>query len=185
MDEIENYSESIHEQSNEHAHHILHEGGGEKDKWIMFVALSTAIIAVMAAVCGLLAGDHSDDAMLDQMRASDQWSLYQAKGIKSDILKSSDNLLFAMAKPADTADVNKIQKYKQDQKETMAKAKGFENDSSTHLEKHDKLARGVTFFQIAIAIGAISIITKRKPLWVASLGFASIGIIFFIAGLFF
>jgi hypothetical protein len=184
MDEIENYSESIHEQSNEHAHHILNEGGG-KERWIMFVALSTAIIAVLAAVSGLLAGDHSDDAMLDQMRASDQWAYYQAKGIKSDILKSSNNMLIAIGKAPDTADVNKIQKYKQDQQQTMTKAKDFEDQSDTHLVKHDKLARGVTLFQIAIAIGAISIITKRKALWFASLGFASIGIIFFIAGIFF
>jgi hypothetical protein len=184
MDEIENYSESIHEQSNEHAHHILHESGG-KDRWVMFVALSTAIIAVLAAVTGLMAGDHSDDAMLVQMRSSDQWAFYQAKGIKSDILSSSDNVLIAMGKAPDTADVNKIKKYKQEQQEIMVKAKEYEAESNMHLLKHDKLARGVTLFQIAIAIGAISIITKRKSLWIASLGFAVIGVIFLLTGILF
>ena len=51
MDEIEDYSESIHEQSNEHAHHIMHESGG-KEKWVVWVALSTAVVAVLAAITG-------------------------------------------------------------------------------------------------------------------------------------
>jgi len=92
MDEIENYSESIHEQSNEHAHHAAAEG---KDKWVVWVALSTAIVAVLAAITGLLAGSHADDAMLAQMHSSDQWAFYQAKGIKADMLTSSNNLLIA------------------------------------------------------------------------------------------
>ena len=64
MAEIEDFSENIHEQSNEHAHHILSEG---KEKWVLYVALTTAVVAVLAAICGLLAGDHADEAMLLQM----------------------------------------------------------------------------------------------------------------------
>ena len=65
MEEIENFSEKIHEQSNEHAHHMLSEG---KEKWVLYVALTTAVIAVLAAIAGLVAGDHADEAMLSQMR---------------------------------------------------------------------------------------------------------------------
>ena len=92
MDEIEDYSESIHEQSNEHAHHIMHESGG-KEKWVVWVALSTAVVAVLAAITGLLAGSHADESMLAQMHASDQWAFYQAKGIKSDVLASTGKIL--------------------------------------------------------------------------------------------
>jgi len=49
MEELEDFSEKIHEQSNEHAHHMLKEG---KEKWVLFVALSTALIAVLAAITG-------------------------------------------------------------------------------------------------------------------------------------
>ena len=63
MAEIENFSEQIHEQSNEHAHHILHEGKEHheenKEKWVLYVALTTAVIAVLAAITGLLAGDRA------------------------------------------------------------------------------------------------------------------------------
>lgn len=179
MDEIENFSEKIHEQSNEHAHHILSEG---KEKWVLYVALTTAIIAVLAAITGLLAGDHADEAMLTQIKSSDSWAFYQSKSIKSDIIASSAKVLLAMGKKPSAQDSAKIKSNKNDQVKIMADAKDFKKESDEHVAKHKILARGVTLFQVAIAIGAISIITKRKTLWVASMGFAAIGIFFLMQG---
>jgi len=179
MDEIENYSENIHEQSNEHAHHILSEG---KEKWVLYVALTTAVIAVLAAITGLLAGDHADEAMLSQIHSSDQWAFYQAKSIKSEIIASADKTLLAMGKTPAAQDSAKIKANKSDQAKIMEEAKAAQKESDGHVAKHKILARGVTLFQVAIAIGAISIITKRKSLWLASVGFAVIGVFFLLQG---
>ncbi len=181
MDEVEDFSESIHEQSNEHAHHVAHEGNS-KDKWVVYVAMTTAVFAVLAAICGLLAGDHADEAMLAQMRASDTWAHYQAKGIKSDVLNASSSVLIALGKTPDTAAVNKIKHEKKDQQKLMDEANALQEESNEHVARHKILARGVTMFQIAIAIGAISIITRRKLLWWVSMGFAIAGIIFLTLG---
>ena len=182
MDEIEDYSEKIHEQSNEHAHHILAEG---KERWVLFVALSTALIAVLAAITGLLAGEHADEAMLAQMKSSDQWAFYQAKGIKSETLAQGNKLLLAFGKPINTSDEEKIQEYKKEQIEIKEKAEEFKKESDIHVAKHSVFARGITLFQISIAIGAISIIVKRKSLWLVSISFACIGIFFLIQGIWF
>jgi hypothetical protein len=179
MDEIENYSENIHEQSNEHAHHILSEG---KEKWVLYVALSTAVIAVLAAITGLLAGDHADEAMLSQIKSSDQWAFYEAKSIKSEMIASSDKILLSFGKTPAAQDSAKIKSNKADQAKIMQEAKDAQKESDEHVAKHKILARGVTLFQVAIAIGAISIITKRKSLWLASMGFAFIGIFFLLQG---
>lgn len=181
MDEFENYAENIHEQSNEHAHHAAHHGDS-KDKWVIWVAMTTAIIAVLAAITGLLAGDHADEAMLSQIHASDQWAFYQAKGIKSDVIASGDKLLAAMGKKPSAQDSAKIVSNKTEQAEIKKEAQGAEKESKAHSAKHKVLARGVTLFQIAIAIGAISIIIKRKELWMASMGFAAVGIFFLLQG---
>ncbi|HEY8781764.1 MAG TPA: DUF4337 domain-containing protein [Mucilaginibacter sp.] len=179
MSEIENYSENIHEQSNEHAHHILSEG---KEKWVLYVALTTAVFAVLAAITGLLAGDHSDEAMLAQIRSSDQWAFYQAKSIKTEQIASANKILFALGKAPAPEDAAKIKANKADQAKIMAEAKAFQKESDEHVARHKVLARGVTLFQVAIAIGAISIITKRKLLWFASMGFAIIGVFFLMQG---
>src|SRR5713226_5856278 len=128
MDEIENFSEDIHEQSNEHAHHILH---GEKEhepkeKWVLYVALTTAVIAVLAAITGLLAGDHADEAMIAQMKSSDQWAFYQAKGIKSETLIASNKILLAMGKTPAAADTAKVKTNKKEQAKIMQDAKDFQ-----------------------------------------------------------
>lgn len=181
MEEYENYAENIHEHSNEHAEHAAHHGD-PKDKWIVYVAMTTAIIAVLAAITGLLAGDHADEAMLSQIHASDQWAYYQAKGIKAEVLGNSNKLLIALGKKPSAQDSAKIKSYKSDQAEITKEAKSAENESHEHVERHRVLARGVTLFQIAIAIGAISIIVKKKPLWLVSIGFAAAGIVFFLQG---
>src|SRR6202012_4326006 len=177
MEEIENFSEKIHEQSNEHAHHMLSEG---KEKWVLYVALTTAVFAVLAAIAGLMAGAHADEAMLTQMKASDQWAFYQAKGIKSEMLVTSNKILVAMGKAPVAEDVEKVKENKAEQAKIMTEAKDFEKESGDHTAKHSLLAKCVTLFQVAIAIGAISIITKRKTLWFASMGFAVVGLWFLL-----
>src|SRR5450432_3427568 len=66
----------------------------QKDRWTTYLSLSTAIIAVFAAVSSLESGANSNDAILekndavlDQSRASDQWALYQAKVIRAAVLQ--------------------------------------------------------------------------------------------------
>ncbi len=179
MEEIEDYSEKIQEQGNEKAHEVLAEG---KEKWVLYVALTTAIFAVLAAVSGLLAGDHADEAMLAQIKASDQWALYQAKGIKSDVLNSSNTILVALGKQPVAEDFNKIKEEKNEQEEIKKDAQNEQAQSDEHIARHHVLARAVTLFQIAIAVGAISIITKRKILWLASSGFALVAVFFLLQG---
>jgi hypothetical protein len=177
MEEIEDPTESLHEHIHESAHHAAEEG---KNKWIVYVALTTAVIAVLSAITSLLAAQHADEAMLTQIHASDQWAYYQAKGIKTEILVSQGKLLQTMGKAVDSADVKKIKENKKIQEETSEKAKEAEAESHLHVAKHDTLARSVTLFQIAIAIGAISILVKKRLYWFISLGFAAFAAFFFI-----
>ena len=79
MEEAEVPLEHLHEQVKESAEH-----SGEA--WISWVALSTAILAVLAAIAGLLSGEHANEAMMNQIESSDQWNYYQAKGIKASVL---------------------------------------------------------------------------------------------------
>lgn len=53
-----------------------------KDKWQGWLALSTAIMAVLAALTTLYMGKFSSRAIMSQGQESDQWAYYQAKSIK-------------------------------------------------------------------------------------------------------
>jgi hypothetical protein len=176
MEELEDPTESLHEHIHEAAHHAEAEG----NRWIVYVALTTAIIAVLSAITSLIAAYHADEATLSQLHASDQWQFYQAKGIKSDVLASEGKILKAMGKEPIAADEDKIKENKKEQQEIMSKAKEAETESHQHVESHNILARSVTLFQIAIAIGAISILIKKRIYWFISLGFALFATFFFV-----
>jgi Domain of unknown function (DUF4337) len=56
--------------------------------------------------------------------------------------------------------------------------------SKSHLARHMIFASGVTLFQIAIAIGAISALTNRRAFWLLSLLFGLAGVFFLVQGWF-
>ena len=176
MEEIEVPTEHLHEHIHEAAHHA-------PDTWVLTVALSSALLAVFAALASLLAGHHANEAMLEQLKASDQWAYYQAKGIKSSILETRSSVLEALGKPVDPKVATKLEDYKKEQKEIEEKAREMEASGSAHLSHHNILAKSVTLFQIGIALSAISVLTRRKWLFWGSLALGASGVFFLVTGL--
>jgi DNA mismatch repair ATPase MutL len=168
----------------EHLHETIHEKAHEShDRWSMKIALTTALIAVFAAITGLIAEHKANEALISQIQASDQWAYYQAKGIKSEVYNSAKEVLAAQHLSLSEDKQQKIEKYKEEQTEIKAKAEELQNESHVNLAKHSKLSLGITLFQIAIAISAIAILTRRRFLWYISLGFSAGGILYLILGL--
>ncbi len=168
MEEIEVPTEHLHEAIHEKAEEAKHPA---EKKWSMAVAISTAIMAVFAAISGLMAGDYSNQALIQQIKSSDQWAYYQAKGIKAEIASAQPNGTQAAAK------------YKQEQETIKKDAEAAAKESEIHLAKHEILSKAVTLFQVSIAISAISILSQKKFLWFGGVGLTLIGIGFFVAGL--
>ena len=171
MEEAEVPLEGLHEEIHHRAEH-----GGEK--WISWVALSTAILAVLAAIAGLLSGMHANEAMMSQIESSDQWAYYQAKGIKAAVLDAKMSLSGA----ANEEDRTKAERYQEEQKEIQKEANQKQSDAKSHFHQHEVLARGVTMFQIAIAIAAIAALTKKPRFWIVSLLFGVAGCVFLALG---
>src|ERR1700710_1970023 len=110
MEDIEVPTEHLHEEINEHAK--------EGKRWSLYLAISTAFMAVLAAVAGLMAGPYFNEELIEQIKNSDQWAFYQAKGIKAEIA--------AFAPLKDTAS---IEKYKTEQKSIKKVAEDFQKES--------------------------------------------------------
>jgi hypothetical protein len=171
MEEAEVPLESVQE----HIHHRAEHSG---ERWISWVALSTAILAALAAIAGLLSGQHANEAMASQIEASDQWAYYQAKGIKAAVLDAK----ITLSATPNEQDKTKAERYQEEQTEIQKEARQKENDAKAHFEKHETLARGVTMFQIAIAVAAISALTNKRRFWIVSLAFGAVGCVFLVLG---
>src|SRR5437773_7859555 len=164
MEEAEVPLEHLHEE----IHHSAEHGG---ENWISWVALSTAILAVLAAIAGLLSGKHANEAMMSQIEASDQWGYYQAKSVKASVLDAK----IALSTAPSESDAAKRERYEKEQEEIKSEAEHKQAEAKSNFHQHEVFARGVTMFQIDIASAAISALTRKRRFWIVSLLFGIAG----------
>ncbi len=176
---MEQPTDEINKHLHEEAHH-------SRDKGIMKIALSSALIAVLAAVASMLSEHQSNEAMLSQLKASDQWAYYQAKGIKHNVIDTQIVLLEGQGF-RDRVKLDEMkaarEKYKKDQDDIAKEATQEQRDAQKSLRAHNTLSYAETFLQVAIGISAISALTRRRWLWVTSLFVAAGGLGFLTWGL--
>jgi len=157
------------------------------------IALTTALFAALAAIASLEAGGTVNEALALkteatqlQAEASDQWSYYQAKGLKAAVADAQKNIWLALDKapPADLA--TNAQRYLDDQKTSREKAEALEHErdaktaeSNALMHRHHYFADAVALLQVAIALGAIAALTRRRAAWVGSAILGVIGCGFF------
>ncbi|MGO8671053.1 MAG: DUF4337 family protein [Capsulimonadaceae bacterium] len=182
----------------EHEHAAGHaEGGGEPhaEGWIRFIAVVTAVLAVVAAIGALQSGLLINEALLqknDQIshltQASDTWNEYQADGLKAEVFATTAQLLPA-ASPDRLRDLALAASHKSKQADLRARATGLtvaaganERTSQRFLERHHVFAISVSLCQIAIALSAIAALTRRRPVWYFGLVTGIVGTAFLIVG---
>jgi hypothetical protein len=136
------------------------EGGGAP-RWTLYLSLSTAIIAVFAAIASLESGANSNDAILEkneavlsQSKASDQWSYYQAKGVKGSLATAEADMVAPSNAELSTKLRADARRYKSEQDEIEkaaheleAKVEESNKRAERFLERHHKFAISVTLFR--------------------------------------
>ena len=168
----------------------IEKSGGALLRWI---SLTTALLAAVAAVASLRAGDTVNEALVMkteatrlQSEASDQWAFYQAKGIKAAVALATAVTWRAAGKPVPAETNATAARYAAEQKEIQAKAHELEHerDAKEHeaeilLAQHRRFATAVAFFQVSIALGAVAALTRVRWVWYASLVIGATGLGFF------
>jgi len=178
MEEPEVPTEHLHED-------IEHSVSHGAEKWILGVALTCALLAAMAAVSSMKTDHYANEAMISQIESANQWNYYQAKGIKEAQLKTKVEILSALGKSMSETDKTKAEEYSQEKEQIQGKAEELSKEARHYMRMHNILAHSVTMFQIAIAVGAISVLTKRRTFWFVSLAFGVVGLVFVAQSLMF
>lgn len=164
----------------------------EQERWQGWLALSTAIMAVLAALTTLYMGKYSSRAIMAQGLESDQWAHYQAKSIKGhtfDISRQALELQYRSQKglsPQVTADYEKvlakygdaIRRYEAEKKAIKATAEGIAKGKLKAQEMGGDFAYSLIFLQIAIMLSSLASLTKRHYLWYIGM-LATVGWLFF------
>src|SRR5512141_48430 len=121
-------TEKLHEAIQEE---LEHDGGS----FLKRIALTTALFAAIAAIAALRAGATVNEALVLkteaarlQAEASDQWSYYQAKGIKAATAEAARTSWLAIAKEPPAEYAEKQKRYGDEQKDIEKKAREKEKE---------------------------------------------------------
>ncbi len=171
---------------------------GKRPRWLDYLAISTALFAVVAAVAALQASTYANEALyranqavLKQTQAIDAWSEYQADSIKKYEQQSLATILAHLGgRPEELKAANDEaarRQARQDQLQPEARARDAETaalnrESQGQLEHHHRFALAVTLFQVAIGLGAIAALLREPKVWVVSMAVGTVGLLAFIDG---
>jgi hypothetical protein len=152
-------------------------------KWMARVAVTTAVLATLASLASMFSSNHLNEAMIEQIRASNQWNYYQAKGVKFVVLESRLETLPALGKAVAPEDAAKLDRYKKEQEEISAEATARQASCDDHRSRYRIMGRAATAFQIAIALSAVALLVQRNWFWILSMAVGAVGCVFFAQGM--
>lgn len=163
-----------HDHAVEHAAHGSHE---DDNGFASRIAVMTAIISTVGALFSYQGGATQNNAMIyknnaaiKKTEASNQWNYYQAKSNKQNLAE------LAMALPG--VDVEKYKKevaryktekddIKKEAEALEAASKKWDEESEKQIHLHHRWAQAMTVMQVAIALAAITLLTRKRWMQVA------------------
>jgi hypothetical protein len=170
-----------------HDHEVEH-AAQHRDPFTGRIAVMTAIFATIGAMFGYMGGAtqnaallYKNEAAIRRAEASDQWNFYQAKSSKQNLAE-----LGATLTTGDTQAkfAKEVERYKKEKDEIMPEAKKLENDakaaevaSEASMHVHHRWAQATTLIQIAIALAAITILTRNRGLQYTAYGVAAAAVV--------
>jgi len=178
--------------------------GAGQSRLPQHVALMTAMLAFCGAISSWQGGTNLSEAMLlknesillknqsvlKKTEASNQWNYYQAKSSKQNLAE----LALALApKEKQEFYTREIERYKMEKEAVRKDAEALElevkkydaqsdaanRQSAERIHPHHRWELAMTFFQIAIALASITILTRLRWLFVTSglAGVAGLGLV--------
>lgn len=163
----------------EHAEEAMHQ------HTLAPVTVTMAILAVLVAAVGLMGHRSHTDEVLNQNRATDQWTYYQAKEIRLrnyemflDMLavlpvQRGPDMSALMAKYA-----KDVERYRSEQQKIEDTAHEYEKEVATEARRANRFDLGEVMLEAALVICSITLLTKKRAFWVMGsvLGLAGVAV---------
>jgi hypothetical protein len=178
-----------------HDHQLEHAAEhGATDRFSGRIAVTTAILATIGALFSYQGGAtqaHAqlakNDAAIRKTEASNQWNYYQAKSNKQNLSELAAALVTPDRQEAYRTEVTRYKGEKaeiqQNAERLEAESKQFDAQSEGLMHEHHRWAQATTFLQIAIALSAIALLTRRNWLQWGVYGVATLGGVLGLAAL--
>jgi hypothetical protein len=158
--------------------------------WLNYVGLTTALLAVFAAVGALQSSSLVNEGLINQIKASDTWNEYQASRQKDHLYTLALNAMadaggaFSSKSAAARSKEyrGKVADELAKERDRSAEARKLESESAAQIHKQHYFEYSVGLIQVAIALSAIAALARVKPVWYFGLLAGAGGIALFVAG---
>ena len=147
-------------------------------RWHIYVAATSGLMAVLAAIASFQASGFSslmlqekNDSILYQNKANKQWNNYLALDITRQVLRK------------DSAISPQQMDFKKQADELENQGTEATSKFQKHFDQNSHMVTAGTFLEAAIALASMSILVKRKSVWLVSLALAGVGGYFLLIGL--
>ena len=171
-----------------HDHELEHAAEHDPKGMAGQLAVITAILATVGALFSYMggatqanAGLHKNDAAIKKTEASNQWNYYQAKSSKQNL---SELALELAPETRKSFYADEIKRYKGEKAEIKlaaekleAESKAWDDKSAEQMHQHHRWAQATTALQIAIAMAAIALLTKKRWLEKLVFGVSAVGLV--------
>ncbi|HXE38796.1 MAG TPA: DUF4337 domain-containing protein [Azonexus sp.] len=180
----------VHGPHDHEVEHVAHHGG---DSFTSRLAVLTAVLSTIGAIFGYMGGHaqnaallYKNEAAIQKTSASNQWNYYQAKSNKQNLAELSVTLTSGEAQEKFKAAVERYkaekEEIKADADKLEAAAKEADHKSEAEMHVHERWALATTLLQIAIALSAITLLTRKRWLLVGVYGSSGLGVVAGIMG---
>ena len=175
----------VHGPHDHHVEHVAHHGG---DDFTSRLAVLTAVLSTIGAIFGYMGGHSQNAALLfkneaaiQKTAASNQWNYYQAKSNKQNLAELSVTLTSGEAQEKFKQAIERYKKEKEeiklDAEKLEAAAKEADKKSEMEMHVHERWAMATTLLQVAIALAAITLLSRKRWMLAGVYGASALGII--------
>ncbi|MCG2578519.1 DUF4337 domain-containing protein [Dechloromonas sp. XY25] len=180
----------VHGPHDHEVEHVAQHGG---DNFTSRIAVLTAVLSTIGAIFGYMGGHsqnaallYKNDAAIQKTAASNQWNYYQAKSNKQNLAELSVTLTTGEAQQKFQAAIERYKKEKEEIKveadKLEAEAKASDEHSNKEMHVHERWALATTLIQIAIALSAITLLTRKRWMLVGVYGASALGLVAGVMG---
>jgi hypothetical protein len=165
-----------------------------KERWTQWVALTTTVLAVCAAISALKGGGYSTKTQLQTTKETSAWSYYQAKSIKQHAIEQHRDTLTVLRLDAQTPEAQRladegiarakaeIVRYEKEKADIKAEAEAIKTSEEEFQRHAGAFGLAVMLLQIAIMLSSVGALMKKPIMWVLGLGFGVLGLVYMSNG---
>ncbi len=157
---------------------------GAQEEQLRPVGFTMSVLAVLLAVTTVMGERTHADAIINQNKAADQWSEYQAQKIRDYDTQLATDLLSVVAldnKDA-TAKMTKAyadheKKWAEELKQDQATAEALQASVDQGEARSDRFDLGEVLLEIGLVITSVTLLTRSRIYWYLGMGSSAIGVV--------